>query len=87
MVALIFSVVVVGVQMTIFSETLRSKMSSWTTRAACCATPCCAPVVDTPHDVSCCWCYSVVEVVEEHVVVELLVESRSDDYLVAIPCC
>ena len=44
---LILSVVVLGVQMTIFSETLRSKMSSWTTRAACCATPCCAPVVDT----------------------------------------
>ena len=47
MVAPMFSVVVVGVQMTIFLETLRSKMSSWTTRAACCATPCCAPVVDT----------------------------------------
>ena len=46
-VALILSVVVLGVQMTIFSETVRSKMSSWTTRAACCATPCCAPVVDT----------------------------------------
>ena len=30
-------------------------------------------------------CYSLVEVVEEHVVVELLVESRSDDYLVEIP--
>ena len=30
-------------------------------------------------------CYSVVEVVEEHAVVELLVESRSDDYLVEIP--
>ena len=30
-------------------------------------------------------CYFVVEVVEEHVVVELFVESRSDDYLVEIP--
>ena len=30
-------------------------------------------------------CYSVVEVVEERAVVELLVESRSDDYLVEIP--
>ena len=30
-------------------------------------------------------CCSLVEVVEEHVVVELLVESRSDDYLVEIP--
>ena len=30
-------------------------------------------------------CYFVVEVVEEHAVVELLVESRSDDYLVEIP--
>ena len=30
-------------------------------------------------------CYSVVEVVQEHAVVELLVESRSDDYLVEIP--
>ena len=30
-------------------------------------------------------CYLVVEVVEEHAVVELLVESRSDDYLVEIP--
>ena len=29
--------------------------------------------------------YSLVEVVEEHVAVELLVESRSDDYLVEIP--
>ena len=36
-----------GVQMTIFSETLRSKTSSWTVRGACCATPCCTPVVDT----------------------------------------
>ena len=30
-------------------------------------------------------CYFVVEVVEEHAVVELLVENRSDDYLVEIP--
>ena len=30
-------------------------------------------------------CYFLVEVVEEHVVVELLVESRSDDYPVEIP--
>ena len=30
-------------------------------------------------------CYSLVEVVEEHAVVELLVENRSDDYLVEIP--
>ena len=30
-------------------------------------------------------CYSVVEVVDEHAVVELLVESRSGDYLVEIP--
>ena len=30
-------------------------------------------------------CYSVVEVVEEHAAVELLVESRSEDYPVEIP--